>query len=125
MDPKKCKYTKEHEWIMVEDRFATIGISDYAQGELGDIVFVQLPEIGKEVKQMESFGTIEAVKAVSELFSPVSGKVVEVNTELESQPELINKQAMDGGWIIKVELSNPSELDNLLTYDEYQTFIGK
>lgn len=125
MDPKKCKYTKEHEWVMVENHTATIGLSDYAQGELGDIVFVQLPELGKEVKQMESFGTIEAVKAVSELFSPVSGKVIEVNTELESQPELINKDAFTAGWIIKVELSNSAELDTLLGYDDYQKFIGK
>lgn len=125
MDSKLCKFTEEHEWVWVENGIGTIGITDYAQNELGDIVYVQLPESGKKLAQMDVFGTIEAVKAVSDLFSPVSGSVLESNNELESQPELINKNAFGSGWIIKIEMSNPQELDELMNYDQYQAFIGK
>ncbi len=125
MDPKLCKFTEEHEWVWTENGIGTIGITDYAQNELGDIVYVQLPESGKKLAQMDVFGTIEAVKAVSDLFSPVSGSVLESNNELESQPELINKNAFGSGWIIKIEMSNPQELDELMNYDQYQAFIGK
>jgi glycine cleavage system H protein len=124
--PKELLYTEEHEWILVDDinSTATIGITDYAQGELGDIVFIELPDINDEVKQMESFGTIEAVKAVSDLFSPVSGVIVEVNTVLQDQPELINQDPYDKGWMIKVKLANPSELEALMSPDDYKKHIS-
>lgn len=122
--PKELLYTEEHEWVLVEDDVATIGITDYAQGELGDIVFVELPAVGDELKQMEPFGTIEAVKAVSDLFSPVSGTVEEVNSLLEDQPELINKSPYDDGWMIKVKIADKSELDNLLDAEAYEKHIS-
>jgi len=122
--PKELKYTDEHEWVMVEDNVATIGITDYAQGELGDIVFVELPNVGDEVKQTDSFGTIEAVKAVSDIFSPISGKIVEVNEMLQDQPEIINASPYDDGWMVKIEISDPSELDSLLTVDKYKDLIS-
>jgi len=122
--PKELKYTDEHEWVLVEDNVATIGITDYAQGELGDIVFVELPSVDDEFKQADPFGTIEAVKAVSDLYSPVSGKIVEVNEMLEDQPEIINASPYDKGWMIKIELSDVSELDALLSADEYKDQIS-
>ena len=122
--PKELKYTDEHEWVLVEDNVATIGITDYAQGELGDIVFVELSNVDDEVKQADSFGTIEAVKAVSDLFSPVSGKIVGVNEMLQDQPEIINASRYDDGWMIKVELSEVSELDSLLSAEEYKQQIS-
>jgi len=122
--PKELKYTDEHEWVLVEDNVATIGITDYAQGELGDIVFVELSNVDDEVKQADSFGTIEAVKAVSDLFSPVSGKIVGVNEMLQDQPEIINASPYDDGWMIKVELSEVSELDSLLSAEEYKQQIS-
>jgi glycine cleavage system H protein len=122
--PKELYYTDEHEWVLVEDNIATIGITDYAQGELGDIVFVELPNVDDEVKQADPFGTIEAVKAVSDLFSPVSGKIVGVNEMLQDQPEIINANPYDDGWMIKVELSDVSELDSLLSVDEYKEQIS-
>lgn len=122
--PKELLYTEEHEWVLVDEDVATIGITDYAQNELGDIVFVELPAVDDEVKQMEPFGTIEAVKAVSDLFSPVSGKVIEVNSLLEDQPELINKSPYDEGWMIKVKLSDKSELDSLLDAEAYKKHIS-
>ncbi len=124
--PKELLYTEEHEWVLVDDtnNTATIGITDYAQGELGDIVFVELPDANEEVKQMEPFGTIEAVKAVSDLFSPVSGAIIEVNTILQDQPELINQDPYDKGWMIKVQLSDPSELKALMRPDDYKKHIS-
>ncbi len=122
--PLELLYTKEHEWVSVDDNVATIGITDYAQGELGDIVFVELPKVGDETKQMEPFGTIEAVKAVSELYAPVTGKVVAINEELQDSPELINQDPYGKGWMIKVELSNPEELDKLLPPKDYEQLIG-
>ena len=122
--PKDLRYTEEHEWVYVEDDVATIGITDYAQGELGDIVFVELPEIGSEVKQMEVFGTIEAVKAVSDLYAPVSGQVVEVNTALANEPETINKEPYDRGWMIKIKMSDPKEVESLLTHENYKEKIS-
>ena len=122
--PLELLYTKEHEWVSVDGNVATIGITDYAQGELGDIVFVELPKVGDETKQMEPFGTIEAVKAVSELYAPVSGKVVAVNEELQDSPELINQDPYGKGWMIKVELSNREELDKLLSPKDYEQLIG-
>ncbi len=122
--PKELMYTEEHEWVLIEENLATIGITDYAQGELGDIVFVELPKVGDEVKQMEPFGTIEAVKAVSDLFSPVSGKVVSVNDLLQDQPELINRSPYDEGWMIKVELSDKDELKSLMSAEAYKLQIS-
>ncbi len=117
------KYTKEHEWIKLENNIATVGIDDYAQGELGDIVFVELPKVGIKVEQMKPFGVIEAVKAVSELFSPVTGEVIEVNSKLEAEAGLINKDPYGEGWIIKVKIKDPKELDNLLSAEDYKKLL--
>jgi glycine cleavage system H protein len=117
--PKDLYYTEEHEWIGVEGDIITVGITDYAQGELGDIVFIELPENGSETTQMEPFGSIEAVKAVSDLFAPVSGTVVDVNSALEEKPELINEDPYGDGWMLKIKLSDKSQLDSLLSADQY------
>lgn len=125
MSPEECLYTKEHEWIHVENDVATIGISDYATGELGDIVYLELPEPGANVSQMDPIGTIEAVKTVADLFSPVSGKVVEVNEDVASTPEIINKDPYEGGWFIKIKMNDPGELDVLFSYEEYKEYLGE
>lgn len=119
-------YTKDHEWVASEDGagIVTIGITDFAAGELGDIVFVELPEVGSEVKASESIGTIEAVKTVADLFSPVSGVVKEINTNLDGDPALINQSPYDQGWFLKIEMSEPSELDGLMTKNDYSKMIG-
>ena len=122
--PSELKYTKEHEWVKIEGHIATIGITDFAQSELGDIVFVELPTVGSAVEQMKSFGTIEAVKAVSDLFSPVTGKVTEVNQTLDSDPMIINREPFEAGWIMKVELSNTSEIEQLLDDSSYKSIIA-
>jgi len=122
--PSELKYTKEHEWVKVEGNMATIGITDFAQSELGDIVFVELPDVGSAVAQMKSFGTIEAVKAVSDMFSPVTGKVAEVNQTLDSDPMIINREPYEAGWIMKVELSNASEIEQLLDDSSYKSIIA-
>lgn len=122
--PSELKYTKEHEWIKIEGNMATIGITDYAQGELGDIVFVELPEIDSEIIKQNSFGTIEAVKAVSDMFAPLSGKVVEVNADLDDDPTAVNNDPYGKGWFIKIEISNNSELDELLDSEQYKELIG-
>lgn len=124
--PKELLYTEEHEWVLIDDtnNTATIGITDYAQSELGDIVFIELPNVDDEVKQMEPFGTIEAVKAVSDLFSPLSGVVTEVNTLLEDQPELINQDPYDKGWMIKIQFADSSELESLLSPEDYKKHIS-
>jgi len=123
--PDNLKYTKDHEWILVAGDSGTVGITDYAQGELGDVVFVELPPIGKAVKQHEAFGTIEAVKAVSDLFAPVSGSVTEVNAALTATPEHVNKDPYGKGWMVKVKLANPAETANLLDAKAYRALIGK
>lgn len=122
--PDNLYYTEEHEWVLLEDDIATIGITDYAQGELGDVVFVELPEVGAYISQMEPFGTIEAVKAVSDLFAPVSGEVIEVNELLTDEPELVNKDPYGDGWMIKVKLSDTSEIENLLSPKDYKEKIS-
>ncbi len=122
--PGNLRYTSEHEWVLLDGNVATIGITDYAQGELGDIVFVELPAIGTEVKAMQSFGTIEAVKAVSELFAPVSGEVVEINAALEGEPMSINNDPYNAGWMIKIKINDPTEVDKLVSPDAYQKLIG-
>jgi glycine cleavage system H protein len=117
------RYTKEHEWVKLEKDIASMGITDYAQGELGDIVFVELPKVGTKVEQMKSFGVIEAVKAVSELFSPVTGEVIEVNSKLESEAGLINKDPYGEGWIIKVKVKDQSEVNKLLSAEDYKKLL--
>ncbi len=123
--PESLKYTKDHEWILLHGDTGTIGITDYAQGELGDVVFVELPATGKVIKQHDSFGTIEAVKAVSELYAPVSGTVVEVNKDMEGTPELVNKDPYGKGWMVKIKLSIADEVSGLLTASGYKQLIGK
>ena len=117
------KYTKEHEWVKAEGGVATVGITDYAQKQLGDVVFVELPPVGNKVEQMKPFGVIEAVKAVSDLFSPVGGEVIEVNTQLESQSNLINSDPYGQGWIIKIKVKDPKELDALLSSADYRKLV--
>ena len=123
--PEKLRYTKDHEWFRLDADIGVVGITDFAQGELGDVVFVELPPVGKQVEQGETFGTIEAVKAVSDLYAPVSGEVIEVNVALEKQSELVNKEPYDGGWMIKIRIKNKSELSNLLDVNKYRELIGK
>ncbi|GAB7387137.1 glycine cleavage system protein GcvH [Bacillaceae bacterium] len=123
--PKELKYSEEHEWVRVEGNRAYIGITDFAQSELGDIVFVELPEVGDEVQQGSTFGSVESVKTVSDLYSPVSGKVVEVNEELADAPELINESPYEKGWMIVVEMSDTSELDKLLSAEAYEQMVTK
>jgi glycine cleavage system H protein len=122
--PDDLKYSKEHEWVKVDGDIATVGITDYAQGELGDIVFVELPEVGSKVEYMKPFGTIEAVKAISDLFSPLSGEVTEVNRELESDASVINSDPYGDGWIIKVKMSDSGELNDLLSAADYKSEIS-
>lgn len=123
--PGNLKYTKDHEWLRVEGDVAYIGITDYAQGELGEIVFVDINTVGETIAQEEIFGTIEAVKTVSDLFMPVSGEVLEANAALEDSPELVNKDVYGEGWLIKVSLTNLAEVDGLLSTEEYQKLLGK
>ena len=123
--PKDLKYSEEHEWVKVEGNIARIGITDFAQDELGDIVFVELPEVGDEVAADDAFGSVESVKTVSELYAPVSGKVVEINGELEDSPEFVNESPYDKAWMIAVEMSDPSELDKLLSADEYEKIASE
>lgn len=122
--PADLKYTKEHEWLRIEGNVATVGITDWAQGELGDIVFVELPEVGAGVEQMESFGTIEAVKAVSDIYSPVNGKVTEVNAALDDDPMVINRDPYGDGWMIKIEVADAAQLEQLLDSDGYKKLIA-
>ncbi len=123
--PQNLKYTKDHEWILVAGETGTVGITDHAQGELGDVVFVELPPVGKALKQRESFGTIEAVKAVSDLYAPVSGTVLEVNPDLANAPDLVNKDSYGKGWMVKLKISNPAELSTLLDAAAYASLVGK
>lgn len=120
---EELKYSKTHEWVRVEGNVAVIGITDFAQGELSDIVMVELPEVGREVKVEDSIGVIEAVKAVADLYSPLSGKIVEVNSNLGAAPETINKDPYGEGWILKLELSDPSEAEKLMDAAAYKEFL--
>ncbi|GIV30006.1 MAG: glycine cleavage system H protein [Bacteroidia bacterium] len=122
--PDNLKYTKEHEWIKVEGNTGIVGITDFAQKELGDIVYVDVPTVGEVVNKDSVFGTIEAVKTVSDLFSPVTGKVLELNTALDSAPEKINQDPYGEGWIIKISIDNPEELNTLLSAEEYKKTIN-
>lgn len=121
--PDSLRYTRDHEWAKTEADVVTVGITDYAQGELGDIVYVELPTVGAETSQGESFGTIEAVKAVSDMFAPVSGEVIEVNENLNENPEIINQDPYGKGWIIKIKMSDESELSNLLSPEDYKELV--
>ncbi len=121
--PNDLKYSEDHEWVKVDGNTVTIGITDFAQGELGDIVFVELPEEGDDLTQGESFGSVESVKTVSELYAPLNGKIVEVNEELEDSPELVNESPYEEAWMVKVELEDTSQLDNLLDADGYKAVI--
>jgi glycine cleavage system H protein len=122
--PENLKYTEDHEWISVENNIATVGITDFAQGELGDIVYVEIETEGEDIEKGEVFGTVEAVKTVSDLFMPASGKIIEVNSDLEDSPETVNDAPFEGGWMIKIELSDPSEIDALLSAEQYKGVIG-
>lgn len=121
--PEKLKYTKEHEWIRAEGEIAVIGITDFAQGELGDIVFVEIETVGETLDKGETFGTVEAVKTVSDLFMPVGGEIIEFNDALENSPELINKDPYADGWMIKMKMSDPSQLDELMDASAYQAML--
>jgi len=123
--PAELKYTKEHEWVQLSGNVGTVGITDYAQDQLGDIVFVELPAVGAAVKQMDKFGEIESVKAVSELYSPVTGEVVEANTSLAGSPQLVNDDPYGEGWMLRIRLSDPGEVEKLLSAQEYDDFIAQ
>lgn len=123
--PEDVSYSKEHEWVRIDAGVGTIGITDYAQSELGDIVFVELPGVGTRLIQGKSFGTIEAVKAVSDLYAPVSGEVTEVNKRVQETPEVVNKEPYDGGWMVRVKLDSPGEVSSLLNAAAYRKLIGK
>ncbi|MDR6941837.1 glycine cleavage system protein GcvH [Mucilaginibacter pocheonensis] len=122
--PAELKYTKDHEWIRVEGNEAYVGITEFAQGELGDIVYIDIASLGKEVAKDEVFGTVEAVKTVSDLFMPVAGTVTEVNAALNSQPELVNTDPYGEGWMVKISLADAGSVDSLLSADDYKTVIG-
>jgi len=122
--PENLKYTKDHEWVAIKDDVATVGITDFAQRELGDIVFVEVETLDEVLDQNEVFGTVEAVKTVADLFMPLSGEVIEVNETLEDNPESVNSSAFEDGWMIKIKLTEPSEIDELMDAEAYKTLIG-
>jgi len=124
MYPENFRYTKEHEWVLAEGDSATVGITDHAQEELGDIVYVDLPKVGSRVEQGKSLGSVESVKAVSDIYSPVSGEVTEVNSTLADSPEKLNEDPHGAAWLVKIRLSAPGELQNLMTASDYQTYVG-
>jgi glycine cleavage system H protein len=123
--PEDLKYSKEHEWVLVEGSQATVGISDYAQEQLGDIVFVELPAVGDKVSKEDAFGVIESVKAVSDIYAPVSGTVIEVNDDLPDHPDMLNEDVYGDGWMIKIEISDPADLDDLMTAAEYEAYVAE
>jgi glycine cleavage system H protein len=125
MYPNDYRYTKDHEWIKVDGQVGTVGITDYAQAELGDVVFVELPKAGTQVKAGQSFGTVESVKAVSEIFSPVGGEVVETNAALADSPEKINQDPHGAAWLVKVRLADPKEISGLMDAASYQAYIAE
>ena len=122
--PSDLKYTKDHEWVKKDGNTVTVGITDYAQGELGDVVFVELPQVDDDVTKEDTFGSIEAVKAVADLFSPVSGRITEINENLGDQPDIVNTDPYGQGWMVKIEMSDIAEYDALMSADDYQTHIG-
>jgi glycine cleavage system H protein len=122
--PRELRYTKEHEWIKVEGGEAVVGVTDYAQGELGDVIFVELPAPGSKVAQMKTFGTIDAVKTVSDLFAPVTGEIVAVNGALKDDPALVNRSPYKDGWMVRIRLESPAEVNALLTAEDYEKSLG-
>ena len=122
--PENLLFTKEHEWLDIDGEEAQVGITDFAQGELGDIIFVELPEIGDSFNKDEVFGTIEAVKTVADLFMPVSGEIISINNIIEDNPEMINSNPLDDGWIIKIKITDKSEIDTLLDHNKYNELIN-
>ncbi len=122
--PQELRYTKEHEWVLLEDGVVIIGITDFAQSELGDIVYVELPSIGTNLSAMEAFGNVESVKSVSDLFSPIAGVVADINTRLADNPELLNTDPYGEGWLVRLEPKDPAEIENLLGPGEYSDYIG-
>ncbi len=123
--PAHYRYTREHEWIFVEGDIGTVGITDYAQDQLGDVVYVELPEIGRTFQQMDIFGTIESVKTAADLYIPVSGEVVAINEDVIDHPEIVNASPHDRGWLIKIRLADPKELDTLLSAEEYEQYVAQ
>jgi len=123
--PLNLKYTKDHEWVLIENDIATIGITNFAQGELGDIVYVEVDTVGEKFDAEEVFGSVEAVKTVSDLFLPLSGEIIEFNELLESEPEKVNDDPYGEGWMIKVQISDSSEIDNLMSAEDYKTMVGE
>ena len=121
--PEELKYTEEHEWVRIEDNIAIVGITDFAQGELGDIVYLEIDTLDSQIDSNEVFGTVEAVKTVSDLFMPIAGKVIEVNSSLEDKPELVNEDPYGEGWIIKIDISEQSQIDSLLSPSDYKNLI--
>ena len=121
--PEKLRYTKEHEWVKVDGNFAYIGITDFAQSELGDIVFIEMPNINDSFNKDDVFGTIEAVKTLADLFIPVSGKIIEINENLDNKPELVNSDPYNDGWLVKIEFGNLLELDDLLDSEDYKVLV--
>jgi glycine cleavage system H protein len=125
MYPENFRYTREHEWVLVDGDIGTIGITDHAQHELGDIVYVDLPKVGAAAAQGKTIGSVESVKAVSDIYSPVSGEVIEINETLTEKPEKLNEDPHGGAWLVKVRLSSPGEVEGLMSAGDYQTYIGE
>jgi len=125
MVPAELRYTKEHEWVAIDGQLATVGITQYAADQLGDVVFVELPAVGRTLEQFATFGVVESVKAVSDLFAPVTGDVVEVNEALSGNPELVNSEPFTGGWMVKLRLADPAQADALLAADAYEQLISE
>jgi glycine cleavage system H protein len=123
--PEDLKYSKEHEWVLVEDNVATVGITDYAQEQLGDIVFVELPAVGDKLTKDEAFSVVESVKAVSDVYAPVSGAVLEINDDLPDSPEMLNEDPYGDGWMVKIELSDPEDLADLMGATEYEEYVAQ
>lgn len=121
--PEDLKYTREHEWLVIEDKVATVGITDHAQEQLGEVVFVELPAAGDKVEKSEPFGVVESTKAVSDIYAPVSGEVAEVNDDLPDSPELVNEDPYGDGWMVKITIGDESDLEDLMTADEYREYI--
>lgn len=124
MYPENFRYTKEHEWVSVESGIGTVGITDHAQSELGDIVYVDLPKVGAHLDQGKSLGSVESVKAVSDIYSPISGEVLETNPDLADHPEKLNADPHGAAWLVKIKLSDPNQVQNLMTAAEYQSYVG-
>jgi glycine cleavage system H protein len=123
--PEDLKYSREHEWVLVEGSVATVGITDFAQEQLGDVVFVELPAVGDKVTKDEAMGVVESVKAVSDIYAPLTGTVLEVNDDLPDSPEMINEDPYGDGWIVKIEVGDPTDLDDLLASDAYESYVSE